>query len=258
MRIYAFIISKQKVVYLHNTNFDTGRMTLDAIILECIADNGENTLHKYIWYLQWAQQALREWDMDMPMDVKTIRLSTNGRMEANVPQDTLRVLRVGVLESDGNIWPMLQSQGAILATGINGGQKPFCRYYDGYGYNSLPVVEYDPNTVRGRWYYDEACGVLRMSGANVNIFYVEVAKRRFGGDCDAVIPDQMITLVKKYVRYMEQLKKDRMKGVGNSNAAQSLYLEYDRDRLNAFARMRPLDIESLRDASRIATAGVLC
>jgi hypothetical protein len=230
-------------------------MTLDSIVLEAIADNGENTLHKYVWYLLWAQQALRQWDMEVPMDVKTVRVSMDSRREASIPSGTVSVMRVGVLEG-GSIKPLLASQGSIHAGGISSPSKDFCRFFDGNGYFTVPS---SGNYAEGRWHYDSSCGILRVTGTLQSVFYAELAVRKFGSDCDAIIPDQMAEMIKSYIRYMENRKNERVSArQGNSNTTQSLEMEYDRQKLIAFSRLNPIDIDSIRDASRMLAPGFEC
>lgn len=74
--------------------------TIDSIVRSSLADNGYNTLHRYIQYLHWALRGLKEWNMDEAQDVRTVKLQMDNKKAVQFPDDCLGVSKIGVKVGD--------------------------------------------------------------------------------------------------------------------------------------------------------------
>lgn len=77
-----------------------GIVNLDEVVRSVIADEGRNTLHKYIWYLHYGLDFIREWNIDYHSSVITKRMRLDNNKGFCFPDDYVNFQSVGVKIGD--------------------------------------------------------------------------------------------------------------------------------------------------------------
>ncbi len=71
--------------------------TIDQIVRSALTANGEGSLHKYQWYLQFALEGAKDFYMDSSQSVKTIQLEMNDIKQVELPLDFVDWVKVGIV-----------------------------------------------------------------------------------------------------------------------------------------------------------------
>lgn len=70
--------------------------TLDQIVRSALADDGEQSLHKYQRYLHFAFEGAKDFFLDSAQDVKTVMLTMNNIKQVELPVDYVDWVKVGI------------------------------------------------------------------------------------------------------------------------------------------------------------------
>lgn len=76
-------------------------VTLDEIVREYIISEGRDSMHKYPQYLQFAIRGLKELQYDVSGVPKVEVLPVNSLSSVELPQDVIRVMRIGFVDGTG-------------------------------------------------------------------------------------------------------------------------------------------------------------
>lgn len=80
--------------------------TLDAIVRDLISQEGSETPHSYMRYLNIANAGLRELTFDVLGSTKIALLEVNSNMRVDLPEGFVDYTFIGIVSSDGNIIPL--------------------------------------------------------------------------------------------------------------------------------------------------------
>lgn len=72
-------------------------VTIDQIVKSALTANGEESMHKYQRYLQFALEGAKDFYMDSAHDVKTVELQMNDIKQVELPIDYVDWVKVGIL-----------------------------------------------------------------------------------------------------------------------------------------------------------------
>lgn len=78
-------------------------MTLDSLVRQYLIEVGEQTLHKYARFLQYAIAGLRELSLDTSGVPKTVTLTPSANNTVDLPVDFISHIRIAVCSGDGNL-----------------------------------------------------------------------------------------------------------------------------------------------------------
>ena len=77
--------------------------TLEEVIKSLLIQQGENTEHKYMQYLDIAIRGLKELTFDILQQVKTETLTVNDNLTVDLPCDYVNYTRIGICRPHGRI-----------------------------------------------------------------------------------------------------------------------------------------------------------
>jgi hypothetical protein len=75
-------------------------VTIDSIVRSALSARGEESLHKYQRFLQFALQAAADFYMDSAGSVKTVKLPMNDLKQVELPLDYIDWVKVGIATGD--------------------------------------------------------------------------------------------------------------------------------------------------------------
>lgn len=79
---------------------DPSLITLDSIVRGALADEGRDTLHKYIQYLKWGIEFVEEFHLTKGVSPKTVKLNVDTKKSVKLPVDCVKVTKVGIMRGD--------------------------------------------------------------------------------------------------------------------------------------------------------------
>jgi len=198
-----------------------GLINIDEVVRSVIADEQRNTLHKYIWYLHYALDFVREWNIDYHSNIVTRKVKLDDNNGFCYPDDYVNFQSVGVKLGD-RIMAFTQDSSITSITEGNQPNKKFINEYeselpDTYG-NIFPYAFYnlksdnkeDVNldvylmgaTYPGYYKIDHKRKRIQLS-AEVKSDYVYLEYVTNGLQCTemSVIPEIAIDLIKTYIKW---------------------------------------------------------
>lgn len=233
-----------------------GYETIDSIVRSYLADQGYNTLHKYIQYLHWGLKALRIWNMDSAEEVKTVKLSMDARKAIKLPDDYINWIKVGIKVGD-RIDAFVNDNSIALHHEKKPMEKPkpnepYCKYrfmnyrdgngkflgyVDGYGYGHNGV---------GYFRVNEALREIQFS-AEVNRCSVllEYVSDGFNPHSETLVNMKVSQLITEYIRYSEA----RYKLGDSASETRARKEEYIEEQLATSGRFNSLSLEGILDAT---------
>lgn len=82
-------------------------ITIDEVIKSILIQEGDETHHRYMYYLELASRGVKELNFDVVRNIKTVELTVNANLNVTLPTDFVSISRVGVSKS-GMITPVGQ------------------------------------------------------------------------------------------------------------------------------------------------------
>ena len=77
--------------------------TLDEIIQNLLIDEGKNSEAEYLRYLNIGLRGLKELNMDVGKDIKSIELTVGSNGSVDFPSDYIGYTKIGRADSDGRV-----------------------------------------------------------------------------------------------------------------------------------------------------------
>lgn len=82
-------------------------ITIDEVIKSILIQEGDETHHRYMYYLELASRGVKELNFDVVRNIKTVELTVNANLNVTLPTDFVSISRVGVSKS-GMVTPVGQ------------------------------------------------------------------------------------------------------------------------------------------------------
>lgn len=200
-----------------------GYVKLDHVILSYLADIEQNTLHKYMKYLHFAIEGLRNWKLkNTTIDVRTVYLNMDSRKTVRIPEDCIKVTKVGVQTGDRiiafvedstmakNDDPFWTASTLFSPDYINRSEYEYSlnNYTDENG-NSGDLVALG-HGVTGKGYYTINLSTREiqfdalMPDANI---YVEYVSNGIKPTTETFVPEPAVPALKAYIKWKEASNK---------------------------------------------------
>lgn len=110
-------------------------ITIDEVIKSLLIQEGDETNHRYHLYLELAVRGVKELNFDVARNIKSVELTLNDALVADVPSDFVNITRIGVV-NQGLVSSVGQSDDVSLITdqgAVAGANNPYSiEWYNGY------------------------------------------------------------------------------------------------------------------------------
>lgn len=239
-----------------------GIISIDEVVRSLIADEGRNTLHKYIWYLHYALDFVREWSIDYHTNIVTKKLKLDENKGVCFPDDYVNFNSVGVKIGDRI---MAFTQDSTL-TSITDGNEPNKRFVDEYESSSpySQIIPYSFYNLKTKDKNDRELDVYLMGATYPGYFNIDEKRKRIqlsaevledyiyleyvtnGLKCSemSVIPEIAYAMCKEWIRW----KYAKNKFGSESARAKSLEQDYSVERDRVLVRRSKLSYMSILGA----------
>lgn len=233
-------------------------VSIDSIV-NLYLDQSEQSIHKYYKCWQLAFRGMEEMGLDFFYQVRSVKLPVNANLTVNLPADYINYVKVGVLNSQGEIIPMgynsnLTSYSDLSPTRLQQTQDntiidliqintPI--WYNYWVNGTLTNVYGLPSgsPFIGNFKIDNANGVILL---NENFGYEYVMLEYVAApteDQEYFIPTQFKTALLWYIAYHDIafMPNSRKGSMGDK---QFRWKQYCNERRLAHARWKPVDLQS--------------
>lgn len=248
---------------------------LDEIVREYIIEKGGETEHGFPRYLQLAINGLRELNLDVSGVTKTVALEIdNDTLTAQLPDDYIKYVKIGVCEPDGLIHTMGYNPAICLPRGADecGNPKIDLQSTQGVGYVGANAFtsgisqHFRNGEIIGRFYGigggQNAIGQYRIDKENNQIQFGSVpnltaAVLEYIGDISTVggehmVHEYVVEALKAYM-YWADIRRKRSVGLGEKQMARAEFYNEQRkstERYNSFTFEEAL--QALRRSFKLA------
>jgi len=109
-------------------------VTLDTIVRDILSQEGRNTTHEYLRFLNIANKGLKELTFDVLSETKVTLIAVSDALRIDLPGDFVDYTFVGVVGSDGRLHP-LGSRNTIPGVGTDNTHTPLTQSPPNFWYN---------------------------------------------------------------------------------------------------------------------------
>lgn len=234
-------------------------ITLDECITDYLTESEQGN-HKYFKCWNLAYRAMNDLGLDFFYSVKSVKLPVNPNLTVTLPADYLSYTKIGILNSQGEIIPLMQNSNLTTAFDMQPtrlaqtqdptvftGYSPFgivwWNYWNGYGLSNLYGLPSGTPFV-GTFKIDEKNGVIVLSEYfEFDYIMLEYISAPVAGG-EYFVPIQFREAVIAYLRWKDiaSLSPTRRGGLGDKRDRRA---EYYNERRLAIARYDPVRLNDL-------------
>lgn len=247
---------------------------VDTIVREYLLGIGDSQFSRYTRFYQFAVDGVREWNMDLTGLPNCVLLPVNDNDTADIPYDCLNWTFIGIIGSDGLMYPLGKRNDIALA-------KEFGACGDPQKYSSPELVAGDlvgilpdlyaehfrngqlagkffgaggGNNGNGYYRIDEKLNQITLSGISMAIrgIYLEYISDITAVDKDYSVHPFMLETLKAWI-YWKSIERDRNFSLGEKALAEESYWKRYRISKKRF-NSTPLSVwyEAIRSQNKAA------
>jgi len=236
---------------------EQGFTTLDNAIREILINEQRTTLHKYLWYLNYAIKSYRKFKIDDSKEFKTVKLVMDSKKAVKYPMDLIQWNKIGlmwrdrvdIIIPDETIAMFHEKEGSVYKSNDPWiSEEEWDVRFHNYHHHS---GSYSGMTLKGKAY--NSAGYLRLNDACREIqfsadvdhcsVYVE-----YVANCDSpcnktFIPVIAMDMLQEAIKYFDY----KYRFGEQDNRTQVQWMVWDRERMTYKGRISDLSQEGLRN-----------
>ena len=236
---------------------EKGYMTLGEIVRSLLADEGRNTMHRFLPYLHYGISGVKDWNQDVCYEVKTKKLKLDAKLCVDYPDDYLNWVCVGAKVGDRLVAFFPDNTITSHQDRPNVPNEPFYKEWHKKAYPEYTFFNYIEDDLltahiaglRYPGYFKELrhCQQFQFSSdITEEYIYLEYISTGFEAGAKTLVSAQVEDVVKNYIRWKYASNK-----YGQESArAQICKREYLEEVDEVAKRNTPFNYKTLNEAIR--------